>query len=52
MSWVGPAISAGGAVLGGMAAGKGGGSKPPKWLRRSSRELADFGKQAAQTEVR
>ena len=50
MGWVGPAIQAGGAILGGMAGGKGSkGSKPPKWLRQNTKELGAFGQQLGQT---
>ena len=50
MAWVGPAISAGGSILGGMAGGKSsGGNKAPKWLRTSARQLANFGQTQAQT---
>ena len=49
MGWVGPAIQAGGAILGGMAGGKSsGGTKPPKWLRQSSANLGKYGQQLAQ----
>src|SRR5574343_719656 len=51
MSWVGPAIQAGGAVLGGVAGGKGGkSSKPPKWLRQDVKSLGQFGQQLGQTQ--
>lgn len=51
MSWVGPAIQAGGSILGGIAGGKGSkGNKPPKWLRQQTRDLASFGQQLGQTQ--
>jgi hypothetical protein len=50
MGWVGPAIQAGGSILGGMAGGKSsGGSKPPKWMRQSTANLGKYGQQLAQT---
>lgn len=49
-SWVGPAIQAGGSVLGGIAGGKGSkSSKPPKWLRTDVKEMGQFGQNLAQT---
>jgi hypothetical protein len=49
MAWAPAAIQAGGSILGGMAGGKkSGGSKAPKWLRTSARELGGFGKGLAQ----
>lgn len=49
-SWVGPAIQAAGSVLGGALGGKNsGGQKAPQWLRKSSKRLATFGENLAQT---
>lgn len=48
MSWVGPAIQAGGAVLGGVAGGKGSsGGGMPKWMKKQGKQLAGFGKELA-----
>lgn len=48
MSWVGPAIQAGGTVIGGALGGKGTkGTKAPKWLRQSAMDLANTGKDFA-----
>lgn len=49
MSWVGPAIQAGGAVLGGVAGGKGGSGGTPKWVKKQGKQLAQFGRNLAQT---
>jgi hypothetical protein len=50
MGWVGPAIQAGGAVLGGLAGGKGGSSGPsaPRWLKKDAKALAQMGQGLAQ----
>lgn len=46
MAWVGPAIQAGGAILGGVAGGKGGGGPTaPKWLRQNVKRLGAAGEQ-------
>jgi hypothetical protein len=51
MSWVGPAIQAGGAILGGIAGGKGSKSKggAPKWLRQEGKNFLDWSKKLAKT---
>lgn len=44
------AIGAAGSIVGGALGGKqSGGTRPPKWLRHSARDLAAFGKNLAQT---
>jgi hypothetical protein len=49
-SLAGPAIQAGGSILGGLAGGKNsGGTKAPKWLRQGARQLGEFGSQLGQT---
>jgi len=46
MAWVGPAIQAGGSILGGALGGKGSGG-PPKWLKRGASYTFDFAKRLA-----
>ena len=49
MAWVGPAIQAGGSILGGMAGGKkSGGNQAPKWLRQGAKQLGAMGQNLAQ----
>ena len=49
MAWVGPAIQAGGSILGGMAGGKkSGGNQAPKWLRQGAKQLGAMGQDLAQ----